>query len=69
MLLGFIFTNNSFILLTLKTFFCYEIGLVGWVLRHANPSCYFMPKTFLFIIFIWYNFYASSYLNAINKYQ
>ena len=43
--------------------------LVGWVLRHANSSGYFMPKTFLFVIFIWYNFYAYSYLNAINKYQ
>ena len=51
------------------TFISFVCWLVGWVLRHANPSGYFMPKTFLSIIFIWYNFYAYSYLNAINKYQ
>ena len=39
--------------------------LVGWILLHANPTGYFMPKTFLFIIFIWYNFYAYSYLHIV----
>ena len=39
--------------------------LVGWFLWLADPSGYFMPKTFLFIIFIWYNFFAYSYLHII----
>ena len=46
-------------LLTINTY--RGLGWVGWVLRHANPSGYFKPKTFLFIIFIRYNLNNSVY--------
>ena len=66
--------KTIFLMLTIKSQWIKVANLMqklppdGWLgLRHANPSGYFMPKTFLFII--WYNFYAYSYLNAINKFQ
>ena len=69
----FVTRNNSFesiiiiiiIIIIHRTFIDWLVGwLVGWILRHAN---FYVEN--VFIIFIWYNFYAYSYLNAINKYQ
>ena len=43
--------------------------LVGWLdFTACQPIGLFYAEN-VFIIFIWYNFYAYSYLNAINKYQ
>ena len=44
-------------------------SLVGWLdVTACQPTGLFYAEN-VFIIFIWYNFYAYSYLNAINKYQ
>ena len=42
---------------------------VGWLgFAACQPIGLFYAEN-IFLIFIWYNFYAYSYLNAINKYQ